>query len=182
LAGISAQLREAIDLWKHDGHETKIVSGGSTPTAYNSHHVPEFTEIRPGNFIYNDSNGFRNDWCKLEDCAARFVVTVVSNAVAGKCVIDAGTKTFSSDRLALNQEKGGFGYIPELPAAKIMRLSEEHGEVDLSECPWHPKLGERLHVIPNHLCPCVNLVDWFWLKREGGGLERLRVDARGKLV
>jgi D-serine deaminase-like pyridoxal phosphate-dependent protein len=182
LKQISNQLRETIDAWKHDGHEPRIVSGGSTPTAYNSQHVPEFTEIRPGNYIYNDSNGFRNDWCKLEDCAACVVVTVVSNAVPGKCVIDAGSKTFSSDRLALNQDKGGFGFIPEFPNAKIVRLSEEHGEVDLSECPQHPRLGQRVHVIPNHMCPCVNLQDWFWLKMDDGRLERLPVDARGRLV
>jgi D-serine deaminase-like pyridoxal phosphate-dependent protein len=181
LKQISEQLRETIDAWKHDGHNPAIVSGGSTPTAYNSHHVPEFTEIRPGNYIYNDSNGFRNDWCRLEDCAANVVVTVVSNAVPGKCVIDAGSKTFSSDRLALNPDKGGFGYIPEFPNAKIVRLSEEHGEVDLADCPQHPRLGQRVHVIPNHMCPCVNLQDWFWLKMEDGQLERMPVDARGKL-
>jgi D-serine deaminase-like pyridoxal phosphate-dependent protein len=181
LKQISSQLREAIDAWKHDGHDPTIVSGGSTPTAYNSQHVPEFTEIRPGNFIYNDSNGFRNNWCALEDCAACVVVTVVSNAVLGKCVIDGGSKTFSSDRLALNPDKGGFGFIREFPNAKIVRLSEEHGEVDLSECPEHPRLGQRLHVIPNHMCPCVNLQDTFWLKMEDRRLEQMPVDARGRL-
>lgn len=182
LKGISGQLREAIDLWKRDGHAARVVSGGSTPTAYNSHHVPEFTEIRPGNYLYNDANGFHNDWCKLEDCAACVVATVVSNAVACKCVIDGGSKTFSSDRAARNQEKGGFGYVVEFPQSKIVRLSEEHGEIDLSECPHRPKLGQRLHVIPNHLCPVVNLMDAFWLKREDGSLERLLVNARGKFT
>ena len=63
----------------------------------------------------------------------------------------------------------------------MARLSEEHGEVDLSLSDQRPKLGERVQVIINHICPCVNLQDQVWLKEEDGSLEPLPVDARGKL-
>ena len=62
-----------------------------------------------------------------------------------------------------------------------MRLSEEHGEVDISKCDRAPKLGERVGVIPNHICPCVNLQDNAWLKLADGKFEKLPIDARGKL-
>jgi len=36
-------------------------------------------------------------------------------------------------------------------------------------------------VIPNHICPCINLQDQVWLKAEDGSVHSVKVDARGKL-
>jgi D-serine deaminase-like pyridoxal phosphate-dependent protein len=158
-----------------------IVSGGSTPTAYQSHHVTHQTEIRPGTYIYNDMNTVRGGFCALEDCAATLVCTVVSTAaVDGRVVIDAGTKTLTSDRNVTAPESG-HGHVVEYPKATIVRLSEEHGEVDVSRCPTPPKIGDRLTIIPNHICPCVNLQDSVWLRQEDGELSVMGVDARGRL-
>ena len=125
LAPIDALLQETIDLWKRHGLKAGIVSGGSTPTGYQSHHLRSLTEIRPGTYIYNDRNCLAGNWCTLEDCAARIVCTVVSDAVPGKCVLDAGTKTFTSDRLILEPMSSGHGLIVEYPRAKIVRLAME---------------------------------------------------------
>ncbi len=62
--------------------------------------MPEYTEIRPGTNVYNDMNTVRGGYCRLEDCAARITSTVISTAVPGQVVIDAGTKTLTSDRCA----------------------------------------------------------------------------------
>jgi D-serine deaminase-like pyridoxal phosphate-dependent protein len=180
LKPIADLLQQTIDLWAKNGLQAKIVSGGSTPTAYFSHLIPQQTEIRPGTYIYNDTNCLAVQCCKLEDCAARITCTVISDAVPGKCVLDAGTKTFTSDRNGINPDSGS-GYIVEYPQAKIVRCSEEHGEVDLSKCDRHPKLGERVTVIPNHICPVVNLQDVVFLRHADGALEKMPVDARGKL-
>lgn len=180
LQPVAQILQETLDLWAKAGLEAKIVSGGSTPTAYYSHLIPQQTEIRPGTYIYNDTNCISVGACTLEDCAARIVCTVISDAVPGKCVLDAGTKTFTSDRNILNPDSGN-GYIIEYPRAKIVRCSEEHGEVDLSKCDCRPKLGERVTVVPNHICPAVNLQDVLFLRHADGSLEKLPVDARGKL-
>lgn len=180
LHGINERVAQTLGLWKRHGLEAPIVSGGSTPTAYQSHFIPAQTEIRPGTYIYYDRNCLTGKWCGLEDCAARVVATVVSNAVPGKCVIDAGSKTLTTDRL-YNDLQGGFGLVVEYPHAKIVRLSEEHGEIDLSQCDHAPKLGERVHVIPNHICPCVNLQNSVWLRDESGAEEVTPVDARGRL-
>src|SRR5205814_9455191 len=141
--------------WRRSGLEARIVSGGSTPTAYQSHHIKALTEIRPGTYIYNDMSTVSCGCCELADCAARLVCTVVSTAVPGKFVIDAGSKSLTQDRRSKDPETAGFGHIVEFPQARITRLTEEHGEVDASACDHRPKLGQRLHVTPNHLCPCV---------------------------
>ena len=67
---------------KHAGLEVKIVSGGSTPSAYQSHLIPALTEIRPGTYIYNDMSVVSGGFCKLEDCAVQVECTVVSDAVS----------------------------------------------------------------------------------------------------
>src|SRR5438552_3782920 len=138
LAPISALIEEAIDLLKHAGLEVKIVSGGSTPSAYQSHLIPALTEIRPGTYVYNDMSVVSGGFCEIDDCAARVVCTVVSDAVPGKFVIDAGSKTLSSDRRMIDPEKSGFGHVVEYPDARIVRLSEEHGEVDAAQCDRRP--------------------------------------------
>jgi D-serine deaminase-like pyridoxal phosphate-dependent protein len=182
LASVAAILQEAIDLWHQDGLPVSIVSGGSSPTAYQSHLVPALTEIRPGTYVYNDANMVAGKWCDIDDCAARIHCTVVSNAVKGKVVVDAGSKTFTSDRRIFATNTTGHGIVIDYPAARIVRLSEEHGEIDVSACSVAPRLGQRLEVIPNHICPCVNLHTSFWLRNSDGELTRTSVDARGMTI
>jgi D-serine deaminase-like pyridoxal phosphate-dependent protein len=175
---VSGRLGEVIDLWRSHGLDTGIVSGGSTPTAYHSHLVSVLTEIRPGTYVYNDRNCLAGGYCEIEDCAAQVVTTVVSNAVPGKVVVDAGTKSLTSDRNAYLLD-GGYGFIAEYPEARVVRLSEEHGEMDVSGCQGRPAIGERVHIIPNHVCPVVNLHQYFWLGRANGSYEKVAVDSRG---
>lgn len=180
LQRVAAILEETLRLWTASGLEAKIVSGGSTPTAYQSHLVPGLTEIRPGTYIFNDMNTVHGGYCTIDEVAARIVCTVVSNAVPGQVVIDAGSKTLTSDR-CFPAPDSGHGCVVEYPGAKITKLSEEHGQVDISGCDRVPKLGERVSVIPNHICPCVNLQDQIWLIEPGQHLDAIRVDARGRL-
>jgi D-serine deaminase-like pyridoxal phosphate-dependent protein len=180
LAAVSAKLQEAIDLWKQNGLEAKIVSGGSTPTAFRSHLVPQLTEIRSGTYVFNDMNTFRGGFCDLADCAARIYATVISTSVKDQIVLDGGTKTFTSD-ICIPARDSGNGYVVEYPDAKITALSEEHGQVNVSRCEKRPKVGERVSVIPNHICPCVNLQDAIWSREADGSLRKINVDARGKL-
>jgi D-serine deaminase-like pyridoxal phosphate-dependent protein len=168
-------------LWSDHGLQARIVSGGSTPTAFQSHQIPEYTEIRPGTYIYNDMNTVRGGYCGLEDCAAHVVCTVVSTAVPGQVVIDGGSKTLTAE-LCPAAPDSGHGYILEYPEARIAKLSEEHGQVDIRACRAGPQLGERVTVIPNHICPCVNLQDAVWWRDEEGRLQELPIDARGLLV
>ena len=181
IAVAAGMLIETLDLLTRDGLSARIVSGGSTPTAFRSHLFSRLTEIRPGTYLFNDRNTVDGGYCDWDDCAARMLCTVVSNAVTGQVVIDAGTKTLAADRCIPNLESG-YGFIPEYPDAKITALSEEHGQVDVSRCDHPPKLGERLMVIPNHICPCVNLQDGFWCIEPGSSPEQWPVDTRGLLI
>ncbi len=180
LQSVSAKLKETLDLWRASGLEARIVSGGSTPTAYQSHLVPELTEIRPGTYVFNDLNEYRGGFSQLEQFGAHIVVTVISDAVPGQIVIDGGSKTFTSD-LCVQDRESGYGQMPKYPTAKIVKLSEEHGQVDIRSLEQPPRLGQRVSVIPNHICPCVNLQNYAWWQNPDGSLERLTIDTRGLL-
>jgi D-serine deaminase-like pyridoxal phosphate-dependent protein len=180
LAGVSDRLAEVISLWRKHGLEAKIISGGSTPSASQSHLLSQLTEIRPGTYIYNDMNCVYGGSATLDDCAARIIATVISTAVPGQIVLDAGSKTLTSDRNG-SRPDSGHGLIVEYPGAKIAKLSEEHAQVDVTASDRAPKIGQRVSVIPNHICPCVNLQDNVWWQEEGAVPRALRVDARGKV-
>lgn len=176
---VSAILRETIGLLTKSGIEPRTISAGSTPTLYYSHLAPEVNEIRPGTYIYNDRHELSAGVCSMDDCAAKMICTVVSDAVPNKFVLNSGSKSLTRDALGTDPINGGFGLIVEYPKAKISRLSEEHGEVEINDGE-KPKIGERVHVIPNHVCPCVNLHDFVWFKNGNGSLEKMPVDARGR--
>jgi D-serine deaminase-like pyridoxal phosphate-dependent protein len=182
LRAVANLVQETLDLWSKQGLEAKIISGGSTPTAYQSHFVPRQTEIRPGTYIFNDMNTVRGGYCQLEDCGARIVATVISTAVPGQVVLDAGSKTLTSD-VCITARDSGHGFILEYPQAKITKLSEEHGQTDVSMCERKPRVGDRVTIIPNHICPCINLQDaLWWMGSAGKPLVRMPVDARGKVA
>jgi D-serine deaminase-like pyridoxal phosphate-dependent protein len=180
LRAVSAMLDETLALWSRAGLAASIVSGGSTPTMLQSHAIAAQTELRPGTYVYNDMNTVRGGYCSLDDCAAYLVCTVVSTSVPGKVVVDAGSKTLTSDRNGPKPDSG-HGHVIEYPGAVITRLSEEHGEIGITGCQRAPRIGERVRIIPNHICPCVNLQDAAWLRNDDGSLETLRIDARGML-
>ncbi len=182
LAGVDRCLQDVISLWKKHGLAAKIVSGGSTPTATQSHLVSALNEIRPGTFIYYDWNCVSGRWCGPEDYAASVVCTVVSDAVPGKVIIDAGSKTLTRDQHFLSPDTEGYGHVIEYPEARIALLTEEHGEIDITHCSKVPQVGQRLHVIPNHICPCINLHDQVWLKHDAARFEQMTIDARGCVI
>jgi D-serine deaminase-like pyridoxal phosphate-dependent protein len=156
------------------GLEPGVISGGSTPGASKTPLIPATTEIRPGTYVFNDASCVANGLATIEDCALRVLVTVVSTAVPGQCVIDGGTKTFSSDQTV---GPGGFGMIPDRPW-QPHKLNEEHGYVKI-ETP--ARVGEKLWVIPSHVCATVNMHDEIAYGRNGKVEGTWKVAARGRI-
>ncbi|BBO89507.1 alanine racemase [Desulfosarcina ovata] len=188
-AARSADSYDAINrLWEpaHDtlcaaGLRPRIVSSGSTPSLFNTHRVRHVNEIRVGTAVYQDAFSLKFGHCTLEDCAVRVVATVVSDVVPGQVIIDAGAKALSAKPL-LRNENLEMGFIPEYPEARIFRLHEEHGWVDVSRCPKPPQIGQRLSIVPVAVSHCVNQYDTFYLLTTHGEFETEPVDARGCYV
>ncbi|MBW2096377.1 MAG: alanine racemase [Deltaproteobacteria bacterium] len=163
------------------GLPPETVSSGSTPSLFNTHLVDRVNEIRVGTALLNDYFVLKFGHCSLEECALRVVATVVSDLVPGQVLIDAGSKALSAKQL-LRHEALEMGYVVEYPEAKIFRLHEEHGWVDVSRCRHQPKTGDRMSIVPVNAALCMNLYDHFYLRTGREIVRKERVDARGCLV
>ena len=156
LETLAADLAAVVQALCDTGLAPDIVSGGSTPTAFRSHEIPHQTEIRAGTYPFNDRTTAAIDACGWDDCAYTILATVVSTAVDGQAVVDAGTKALSGDGIRA-AGYGGYGQLLDHPEVTVARKSEEHGILDLSSAGWRPALGDRVRIIPNHVCVSVNL-------------------------
>jgi D-serine deaminase-like pyridoxal phosphate-dependent protein len=101
---------------------------------------------------------------QLENCAFTILATVVSRPTNDRAIVDAGSKTLSSDHLSPGQGDG-YGLLP-----------------DLSQSKRKPEIGERVRIIPNHVCVVTNLHDQVYLCRGEEMIARLPVSLRGKTV
>ena len=173
-------LKRTLEAFSRAGLPVSIVSGGSTPTAYEGGLFHGVNEVRPGTYIFNDRNTVAVSACTLEDCALSVLVTVVSTAVRGHAVVDGGSKTFSYDRFQA-EDGSGFGIVKEDPAAEIERFSEEHGHLNIQRSARRYRVGDRLSVIPNHVCTTVNMHDEIYGVRGERVEEVWRVEGRGKV-
>jgi D-serine deaminase-like pyridoxal phosphate-dependent protein len=178
--GTGAFMRAAIDEIRDRGLEVETVSGGGTPTFFTNHEVAEITEVRAGTYVYGDRACIADGSVPLEDCAIRVRTAVVSRPTADRIILDAGSKTLTSDP-AEGADGGGHGLILEYPEARIYALSEEHGHADFSACAARPELGEVVTVIPNHACAVTGVHDEIAAHRSGHLLGSWPVAARGKI-
>lgn len=151
------------------------ISSGGTPSMYSFKNKSLITEYRPGTYIYNDRSLIARKACTIDDCALSVIATVVSRPTTNRAILDCGSKTLSSDLLGLLD----YGFIREFPKSKIYSLSEEHAHVDISECNEKPVVGDKVSVIPNHVCVVTNLFDFVYLHNNGQNFRKIKIDARG---
>ncbi|MFX1757154.1 MULTISPECIES: D-TA family PLP-dependent enzyme [Rhodococcus] len=167
LATAAASLRAA-------GIEPSVISGGSSPTALLE--VPTVaTELRPGVYVFGDAQQLELGAVSETDIALTVLATVVS-ARDEIVVLDAGSKVLGADRAAWAT---GYGRILGEPEARITALSEHHATVQWPNPSTRPDLGQRVQVIPNHVCNAVNLADELITVSGGTVVERWKVAARG---
>ena len=175
------ELQALLESFRSNGLPTEVVSGGSTPTLFQSHRIEGMTEIRPGTYVFNDRTQVAAGACTWQGCAATVMVTVVSTPRPSVAVIDGGSKTFTSDPLRPGGD-GGFGRVVEMPSARFHKMSEEHGMLDLSEHDGPPpRIGQRLRIIPNHVCVTVNMHETAYGLRGETVQRSWPVSGRGKL-
>jgi D-serine deaminase-like pyridoxal phosphate-dependent protein len=181
----AAGKRDAAETWLADaktmleqaGIACPVISSGGTPDLFRGHKGSVVTEYRPGTYIYNDRMQEKAGSANWEQCALTVLATVVSRPTPTRAVLDAGSKTLSSDTGGLE----GFGRIVGYPDAVIRNLSEEHGVVELAAPSDLPRVGETVRIIPNHVCVVSNLFDEVHLIEGDTVVETLPVAARGKV-
>jgi D-serine deaminase-like pyridoxal phosphate-dependent protein len=168
---------EALAGVRTHGLDATIVSTGGTPNLKNLGKLKGGTEHRFGTYIYNDRMQVAAGSATWDDCALHIYSTVVSRAGPERGILDAGSKTLTTDTGGLE----GHGLILEHPEAKIARFAEEHGFLDLSRSNTRPNVGDVVRIVPNHVCVVVNMMDEVVMVRGDEIIGALPVTARGKL-
>lgn len=160
LAALQQRIDQFLEALEIAGLRPPMVSGGSTPTLWRSHQIKGMTELRPGTTVFNDRTTAEIGVCRWEECGYSILATVVSTAVPGQAVIDAGSKALAKEEL--RSPGGGYGALLDRRDVVVKSLSEEHGVLDLAGSEWRPKVGDRVRVVPNHVCVSVNLQERIW--------------------
>jgi D-serine deaminase-like pyridoxal phosphate-dependent protein len=169
-------LQRGRDALRAEGIDVEILSAGSTPTALGAAAAP-VTEIRAGTYIVGDRQQVVLGAVPPDGVAIWVAATVVSVAVSGQVVLDAGAKTLTKD---VAPYLVGHGYLPAYPAAEILRVADYHGMTRIPAGTPAPRLGEVVAIVPNHCCPVIDLRDSFLAVRAGSVVGTWPVDARGR--
>jgi D-serine deaminase-like pyridoxal phosphate-dependent protein len=167
LVAVAAELRAG-------GFEVPEISVGSTPSAAHLPTLAGITEFRPGTYVLSDRDQVALGWGTLDGCALTVLATIVSRPTPTRAVIDAGTKTLSSDRAITAR---GYGAIRGHPDWTLGSLNEEHGVLELP--PGEGPIGTQVEIVPNHACGALNMHDWVAAVQDGDVVDWWRVEGRG---
>lgn len=174
-----AMVRETLDGLKAAGLDCLIVGGAGTGTFEMEAASGVYNELQAGSYVFMDADYARNlkedgQFVDTFRHALFIYTTVMSHPAAERAYLDAGLKAFSVD--------SGLPTVHGLEGAELVRASDEHGALALSNPGNRPKLGDKLQLIPGHCDPTVNLYDWIVGIRNGRVEALWEVTARGALA
>ncbi len=185
---VAAQEEVALQTAKSNlvkgGYQIDLVATGSTPTAAIIAQSKGATVLRPGNYVFYDNIQKNMGVVDEKRCALTVLATIISQPDPDTLIIDAGSKCFGLDKGAHGMASlEGYGYIKGYPELIIVDLSEEVGKVKIKkDCQIKNKrlqVGDKIQIIPNHACTCVNMTDRLIGFSEGMVKEIIEIDARG---
>lgn len=164
------------------GCPPETVSIGSTPSLMHDFGVMQgITELRPGTYILMDASQ-GNAIGTYDRCAATVLTTVISRPTAERVITDVGAKGIT----AQTRTRGicrteGFGCIKDYESVYIYDVFDEHAIIYNEKFRDAVKVGDKVQIIPNHICPVCNLHEKAYLVSDGEVLEEIAVECRGKL-
>lgn len=181
-ASIESQKRtvRAGNMLKDLGLEIDTISIGATPSMMHAEIIEGVTEIRPGTYIFMDvgQGSAINDFTR---CAATVLTTVISKPTDERVVLDAGAKSLTSQ----NRAEGicstyGYGLVKNSNNVRLSGVFDEHGLIYNKEFRDFIDIGDKIEVIPNHICPACNLYDKAFLVSDGELIREIPILCKGK--
>ncbi|ADU29062.1 alanine racemase [Evansella cellulosilytica] len=169
----------SVELCEKNGIIIPNRSIGSTPTFERGAKYAGITEVRPGNAVFFDNIQVALGIASEEEVALTVLASIAS-VKNERIIIDAGSKALTTEKGAHGNEGViGFGRVITNEKIFVSRVSEEHGIIDNMQNPIFHKLNEKVHIVPNHACPVVNLFNFYYVIKENGDYEKVCVDGRG---
>jgi len=173
-------LHTAAAVLEKAGYEIKLVTTGATPTFRYAVADPCINIYHPGNYVFHDAIQIGNRTATEEECALSVYATVIAHPAGDLFICDAGAKCLGLDQGAHgNASVKGYGYVIGHPELTVCGLSEEVGKLHVDGI-TDLKIGDRIHIIPNHACSSANLTDYYIMVNEQDQVtEWIPVDIRG---
>ena len=171
-----------VELARENGFECATVSIGSTPSLMHDFPIlPGITEFRPGTYILMDAS-MANAAGTLDRCAATVLATVISRPTPERVILDVGAKgiTMQSRTRGITATPG-LGTIKGWNDVHIYAVYDEHAIIYSKAFRDGVRIGDKVEIIPVHICPTVNLQESAYLVSNGEVLEEIPVLCRGKL-
>jgi D-serine deaminase-like pyridoxal phosphate-dependent protein len=144
----------AAEAIRATGIVCETVSVGSTPTATHARHLDGVTEMRPGVYMFGDLDQVGLGSLP-EDRIAVSVLASVIGVYPDRVVVDAGGLALSKDTSAQRHDpKVGYGKVVGLRGAYVVKANQEHGIIKADDpgVLQSLKVGDRLRILPNHVC------------------------------
>jgi len=167
---------------KDNGLKPKTVSIGSTPSLMNDFEILEgVTELRAGTYALMDaSQGHAIG--TLDRCAATVLASVISRPTAERVILDVGAKGITMQE----RTKGicatpGKGTIKEYPDVHIFGVYDEHTIIYNKAFRDQVNVGDKVRIIPVHICPVCNLYDSAVLISGDEVVDEIPILCRGKM-
>jgi len=149
--------KETVELLERNGLTCEIVGGAGTGTYELEAASGIYNELQAGSYVFMDADYARNRGTDGGPFATfghslTILTTVMSVAVEGKWIVDAGLKAHATDH--------GMPMVVDYPDCTYDRPSDEHGVLTFKGDGPRPQLGDKVRLIPGHCDPTVNLYDW----------------------
>lgn len=179
---ISEKMVSFAEDLKAEGIDVGVISIGSTPSIKCERWADGVNQVRPGTYVFNDYNLVKLGLVTVKDCALTVLTTVISKPAPDRLIIDAGSKSLTVEKgIERDGFESGYGFIKSVEGAKLVSLSEEHGIIQLGEDASEIEIGDHLEIIPNHVCPVVNLFDQINVVKGGQVINKWEIKGRGKV-
>ena len=174
-----AKTVRAAEIIRGMGVELDTVSVGATPSVMHMQSFPGITELRLGTYIFFDV-GQSNAIGDFDRCAATVLASVISKPQGDRVVLDTGAKALvSQNRPTGICATAGLGAIKGAEDITIDALFDEHGVLNSAKFREQVAVGDKVEVIPSHVCPTVNLYDTAYLVSNGKVIRTLPIECRG---
>ena len=183
-SAVNAQRRtlDFAQLAREKGFPCHIISYGATPTIMNDVEIlPGITELRLGTYIFMDASQAEAIGTQKR-CAATVLATVMSRPTKDRVILDVGAKglTMQSRTEGICAVEGR-GSMLDYPGVHINNMFDEHAIVYSESFREAVKLGDKVRIIPVHICPVVNLYHEAYLVKGEDVVKTLKIDCQGKL-
>lgn len=162
-------LVDTRDLLNDNGFDIKYLTASNSGTYMFSAKYKGITELQPGTYVFNDEHHFRI--VPEFDIAATVLGTITNIPGKRLYTIDVGLKAATNDN--------GNPVFKDHPKCRIRVMTEEHSIFRASPND-NFQIGQKIEIVPSHICTTVNLYDHFTVIKDDEIFARWEIEARGK--